>query len=132
MITPDSNFINQQITLVSMAEIPKPKVTMHEKMEEVDTSARYDEKEFNYDNKGYFLIRINSETKKIEVGHCKQNNVILKKWSGNTAKELCQAIFHSDVVSRLDHAAYLGRETLKAEVAIKLGIPYVQDSDLEI
>ncbi|MAG16168.1 hypothetical protein CMO88_03840 [Candidatus Woesearchaeota archaeon] len=117
---------------ISDAKIPKPKATLGEEIEDIDASASYDKDEFNYDPKGYFLIRIIPEKKKIEVGHCKQNNVILKKWSGNTAKELCQAIIKSDAISRSDHAAYLGRETLKAEVALKLGIEYVQDSDLEL
>lgn len=115
-----------------MTEIPKPKVTLDKGMEELDTAASYDKDEFHYDPRGYFLIRINPETKKIEVGHCKQNNVILKRWSGDNARQLCQAVLKSGVVSRLDHAAYLGRETLKAEVALKLGIQYVQDSELEI
>ena len=117
---------------VSDAKIPKPKAMLHENIEDIDATAVYDDKEWTYDVKGYFLIRIIPETKKIEVGHCLQNNIVLKKWSGNTAKELCQAILHDTVVSRLDHAAYLGRETLKAETAIKLNIPYVQDSDLEL
>ncbi|MBI2664392.1 DUF4346 domain-containing protein [Candidatus Woesearchaeota archaeon] len=115
-----------------MAKIPKPEVSFSSGMEEIDAAKAYDADEFNYDPKGYFLIRINPETKRIEVGLCRQNNVILKKWAGDGAKQLCQAILKSGAVSRLDHAAYLGRETLKAEVSIKLGKEYVQDSDLEI
>jgi len=115
-----------------MAQIPKPKVTLGKDMENIDAASAYDDAEFNYDPNGYFLIRINEESKKIEVGLCKQNNVILKKWSGSNSKEICQAIIKSDVISRKDHAAYLGRETLKAEVALKLGIKYVQDSDLDL
>jgi len=41
-------------------------------------------------------------------------------------------VLKAGLISRDDHAAYLGRETLKAETALKLGIPYVQDSDLEL
>jgi len=115
-----------------MATIPKPKVELHENVKEIDASANYDDKEWTYDPNGYFLIRTDPKTKLIEVGHCKQNNVILQKFFGETAKELCQAILKSGTVSRLDHAAYIGRETLKAESALKLGITYVQDSDLEL
>ena len=113
-----------------MATIPKQNAKMGENATGIDAVARYDDKEWTYDPKGYFLIRINKGL--IEVGHCKQNNVILKKFTGKTAKELCQAILKENVVSRLDHAAYIGRETLKAETALKLGIEYVQDSDLTI
>jgi len=115
-----------------MADISKPKVELSKDVKDVDATAEYDETEFNYDKEGYFLIRINPETKKIEVGHCRQNNVILEKFSGNNARELCQAIIKAGLISRLDHAAYLGRETLKAEMALKLNKPYVQDSDLEL
>ncbi|MEM4524601.1 MAG: DUF4346 domain-containing protein, partial [Archaeoglobaceae archaeon] len=33
-------------------------------------------------------------------------------------------------VSRLDHAAYLGRELMKAEIALRLGKNYIQDREL--
>jgi len=115
-----------------MAEIPKPKVTLSGDVHEVDAKANYDDKEWVMDVKGYLLIRINPETKNIEVGHCRQNNVILQKFTGKNAKELCQAVLKAGVISRLDHAAYLGRETLKAEAALKLGIEYVQDDDLKV
>lgn len=115
-----------------MAHIPKQKAALSKDVKDVDAAAAYDSKEWVYDSKGYFLIRINKDTKKIEIGYCKQNNVILQKFSGNNAKELCQAVVKANLISRLDHAAYLGRETLKAETALKLNKPYVQDSDLEL
>ena len=115
-----------------MALIPKPKVTLSENVKETDASALYDDKEWFYDTKGYFLIRTLPDEKLIEVGHCRQNNEILRKFSGKNAKELCQAVLKAGIVSRQDHAAYLGRETLKAETALRLGIPYVQDGDLEL
>ena len=115
-----------------MAHIPKPKVALSEDMKVIDAAADYDSNEWVYDRKGYFLIRVNQDTKKIEVGYCRQNNVILQKFSGNTSKELCQAVIKANLISRLDHAAYLGRETNKAETALKLGKTYVQDSDLTL
>ncbi len=50
-------------------------VKYSEKFKEVDAS--YDEsKEFALDPKGYFLIRVNNEAKKIEVGFCEKGNVM--------------------------------------------------------
>jgi hypothetical protein len=50
---------------------------------------------------------------------------------GRTAKELCIALFeHPDQpspVTRLDHAAYLGREFIRAEIALFTGAEYIQD-----
>ncbi|MBS3133591.1 DUF4346 domain-containing protein [Candidatus Woesearchaeota archaeon] len=114
-----------------MAKSPKPEPTLSKNLKDVDAAANYDSEEWFYDEKGYFLIRISQETRKIEVGHCRQNNVILEKFSGNNSKEVCQAVINAGLISRLDHAAYLGRETTKAETALRLNIPYVQDSDLE-
>lgn len=110
----------------------KTKPTPSKDMETVDAAAAYDSNEFEIDPKGYFLIRVNRDTGKIEAGHCRQNNVILKVFSGNTAKELMQAIIKSGTVSRMEHAEYLGRETMKAETAKELGMEYVQDRDLEL
>ncbi|MEM0982159.1 MAG: DUF4346 domain-containing protein [Cyanobacteria bacterium P01_H01_bin.58] len=55
----------------------------------------------------------------------------IRVYTGRTAKELCIAIFENQEnpcpVSRLDHAAYLGREFVRAEVALLAGQAYVQD-----
>lgn len=52
-------------------------------------------------------------------------------YTGRTAKELCIAIFEDAdrpcPIGYLDHAAYLGREFMRAERALVEGIPYVQD-----
>lgn len=51
-------------------------------------------------------------------------------FSGSTAKELCIKIFEETQpcpVTYLDHAAYLGREFVRAEVALLSGQDYVQD-----
>ncbi len=109
----------------------KAKPTLSKDIEKVDAAAAYDPNRFKIDPKGYFLIRINPETRKIEAGYCRQNNAILKVFSGNNAKELMQAIIKAGVVSSLQHAEYLGRETMKAQMARELGIEYVQDSDLD-
>lgn len=51
-------------------------------------------------------------------------------FSGRTAKELCIQIFEQTQpipVTLLDHAAYLGREFVRAEIALVTGVEYVQD-----
>ncbi|HEY9878389.1 MAG TPA: DUF4346 domain-containing protein [Leptolyngbyaceae cyanobacterium] len=52
-------------------------------------------------------------------------------YTGRTAKELCIAIFEDAAnpcpISFLDHAAYLGREFVRAEMALISGEEYVQD-----
>lgn len=51
-------------------------------------------------------------------------------FSGRTAKELCVKIFEGTQpypITMLDHAAYLGREFMRAELALETGEEYVQD-----
>lgn len=52
-------------------------------------------------------------------------------YTGRTAKELCIALFETPErpcpISYLDHAAYLGREFVRAEIALISGQDYVQD-----
>lgn len=52
-------------------------------------------------------------------------------YTGRTAKELCIKIFEAPdgecPISYLDHAAYLGREFTRAEIALINGSDYVQD-----
>ncbi|MEO1132183.1 MAG: DUF4346 domain-containing protein [Cyanobacteria bacterium J06639_1] len=51
-------------------------------------------------------------------------------YSGRTAKELCVKLFEQtdkSVVSQFGHAAYLGREFVRAEIALRDGSDYIQD-----
>lgn len=51
-------------------------------------------------------------------------------FTARTAKELCVKIFEStrpSPVTMLDHAAYLGREFVRAEIALLTGKEYIQD-----
>ena len=86
-------------------------------------------KDWRMDPVGYFLIRINPDTKKLEAGLCEKDNVILKKFIGDNAEEIYNTIIRH-VSLRQDHAAYLGKELEKAEIARKLNLEYVQDEPL--
>ncbi len=49
---------------------------------------------------------------------------------GKSAKEIADTAIRHNLLSRLDHAAYLGRELMKAEIAKLLRKNYIQDRDL--
>ena len=49
---------------------------------------------------------------------------------GETAETVCAKVVEMGLVTRLDHAAYLGGELAKAEIALKTGKEYIQDSPL--
>jgi dihydropteroate synthase-like protein len=84
------------------------------------------------DEKGLFKIAVDHNSGTIVAVHipCSQQdkpNVIIK---GKTAENIFSKIEEMNLISRLDHAAYLGRELAKAEIALKTGKEYIQDSQL--
>ena len=93
-----------------------------------------------FDIKGFFVIIVDKLKKKIVVEHYnyvkdkkliktgKINEVI----EGTVAEELCKKIIDKGLLSRMDHASYLGRELQKAEQALKYNLDYVQDEELKI
>jgi dihydropteroate synthase-like protein len=48
---------------------------------------------------------------------------------GKTGREVMDTILKMELVSRMEHAAYLGQELKKAELALKLGRSYAQDDE---
>jgi dihydropteroate synthase-like protein len=79
--------------------------------------------EFVRDKAGDFRIWVHED--KIICSHKKLTV------AGDNAKSIVDTIVSNGLVSRLDHAAYLGRELKKAEIALKLGKNYVQDFELD-
>jgi dihydropteroate synthase-like protein len=56
----------------------------------------------------------------------KPNNII----KGKTAESVYAEIIEKGLVSKLDHAAYLGNELAKAEIALRTGKEYIQDKPI--
>ena len=50
--------------------------------------------------------------------------------AGSNARDILNTLIEKGLVSRLDHAGYLGRELEKAEIALRLKRNYVQDEPL--
>lgn len=88
-------------------------------------------KEWKQDTSGYFLIKINPETQEISAGFCTNDNVLHAEIVGKNAEEIYNTILREEMVYSLQHAAYLGLELQKAEVALKLNLKYIQDSLLD-
>ena len=105
------------------------------------------------DPEGYFIIYIDREAGLICAKHYtnviddrglavdpETGKVICAKGSvprtsttlftGRTAKELCVKVIEESqpcLLTMLDHAAYLGREFIRAEIALLSGAEYIQD-----
>jgi dihydropteroate synthase len=75
-------------------------------------------------------LAVDPETGKVIPAKGKVERTHSTLFTGRTAKELCVVIFEQTQpcpVSMLDHAAYLGREFVRAEYALISGQEYVQD-----
>lgn len=93
---------------------------------------------FNPDPRGNFVIKINPETKKINIQHFTpmgektqftwENTHVREK---QALEELFAKLAHSNFILNHDHALYLGAELQKAITAMKTGQKYVQDKELE-
>lgn len=114
---------------------------------------KFSQRFINLDPGGYFIIYLDREAGLICAKHFtntinerglavdpetgkpipvrgKVERTATKVFSGRTAKELCIQVFEQDqpsLVTYLDHAAYLGREFVRAEIALVNGQDYVQD-----
>ena len=75
-------------------------------------------------------LAVDTETGKVIPAKGKVTRTNTTMFTGRTAKELCVKIFEKTKpcpLSMLDHAAYLGREFIRAEVALLSGVEYIQD-----
>ncbi len=110
-------------------ELVSTKLKVSDKAEEI--VAEYDDlKEFVMDPKGYFLIKADKDKKEIQVGFCGSRNKVEVIVKGKKPLEIYQTVIKRGLLSRMDHAAYLGRELQKAYIALEKGIDYVQDDEL--
>ena len=75
-------------------------------------------------------LAVDPETGKVIPAKGKVERTHTTLFTGRTAKELCVKILEetqSVPLTMLDHAAYLGREFVRAEIALVTGEEYVQD-----
>ena len=96
-------------------------------------------KDWVMDPSGYFLIAIDREKKILRVGYCKFTklgnkpvNDMVSIISGRNAIEIVNTLIKHKYISSLQHAADMGIELCKAELALKYKLNYVQDKDLKI
>ena len=80
------------------------------------------------DPAGYFVIYVDRRAGMLSLEHFHNTGVLNLVVEGSTAAELYITAIERDLVTRLDHAAYLGRELARAEESLHTGHPYVQDA----
>ncbi|MHA1913502.1 MAG: dihydropteroate synthase-like protein [Promethearchaeota archaeon] len=79
------------------------------------------------DDKGYFRIYLNPIARKIYILFFSRKDNLLYTFIGDNSEALSKEIIKQDLTGDVSHLNYLGRELKKAEIALLLGKPYIQD-----
>lgn len=79
------------------------------------------------DPQGYFVVYPDQARGRLMLEHYTNQGVLDRAFEAQTPPALYAAAIEAGLISRLDHAAYLGRELARAEESLRTGQPYVQD-----
>ena len=112
---------------------------INKKIKKKITAKYHKIKDWKMDPKGYFLIAIDKNKKIIRVGYCiftrlgnSPINDMIAEITGKTAIEIVNTLIREKFISTLQHAADMGIELHKAEMALKYSFKYVQDKEIKI
>ncbi|MEW6144150.1 MAG: DUF4346 domain-containing protein [Thermodesulfobacteriota bacterium] len=76
---------------------------------------------------GYFVIFPDQDKNIIAVEHYHNNGALNKIVEGEDISAIYMTIIENKLISKLDHACYLGKELARAEESLRTRTPYVQD-----
>jgi tetrahydromethanopterin S-methyltransferase subunit A len=79
------------------------------------------------DPAGYFVVFPEQRRKTLILEHYTNQGVLDAVFEGDSPAALYSTVIQKELLSRLDHAAYLGGELARAERALETGEPYIQD-----
>ena len=82
---------------------------------------------YKSDPAGFFVVYPDVRTKQLVVEHYTNAGVLNCVVEGLTSTAVYAEIVKRELVSQLDHAAYLGRELATAERCLRTSDPYIQD-----
>ena len=79
------------------------------------------------DPAGYFVVYPDQAKQQIALEHYTNKGVLNRVFTANDSAALYTTVINEALISRLDHAAYLGRELARAEHSLHSGEQYIQD-----
>ncbi len=88
-------------------------------------------REWVHDPEGFFVVLLDRDAGVVICEHYTQDGVLNEVVRGKLATDIANTAIKRGLLSRLDHAAYLGRELARAEAALALGLAYTQDRPLK-
>lgn len=89
-------------------------------------------RDWHQDPNGYFTIMPFINEGLIKVRFYTNDNKRKYLFVGKTPQDLYWEITQRGLISKMEHAAYLGKELAKAYIALKNKIHYNQDDDLDL
>ena len=98
------------------------------KLRKIDRIEARQQRKLILDPLGFFIIYPKKEEERIYLEHYKEDGTINEVIFGRNPAWIASTAIERNLVSRLNHAAYLGRELEKAYLSMIQGFPYVQDS----
>ncbi len=109
-------------------------------MKEIELIDAEEDRKVTLDPKGFFVIFLKDDA--IMVEHYRNVNKggrlkvetgeLTRVIRGNSAKAICDTFMREELISRMDHMAYLSRELQKAELALIHGLEYEQSKPLKV
>ncbi len=90
------------------------------------------DKKVALDIAGSFQIYIDQKEKLIILRHQNKNLEFDVQINGKDAKSIYETALRMKLLTRMEHAAYLGEELAKAQIALENGQEYIQDKSLKI
>ncbi len=103
---------------------------IHDRIEKAPINMYFDP-EIDTDPRGIVNILVVDRVIKLKLQNPETGETLLEL-DGKTARELLYKIKHFRIISRIDHAVFIGSELAKAEMCIKLGIYYKYDTAIEL
>ncbi len=83
------------------------------------------------DPKGYCVIKVFYARKEIGLRHYTKSGVLDLELRGDDSYEMVHYLIDNEHISSLQHAAYLGHELQKAQIAMRNRLYYNQDERID-
>ena len=85
-------------------------------------------KRLKLDPAGYFVIMVmNGKENPLLIEHYSNDGRLRNMIEGKDSASICATLIDKNLISQMDHAAYLGRELAKAELSLISDSKYTQD-----
>lgn len=114
--------------LMNLNQLARPPYDSGLRIDLVEAKKAEPARRLKLDRSGYFVILVmKGREQPLLVEHYTNDGVLRNVIEGTDAASICATIVEMNLISQLDHAAYVGRELAKAELLLSAELKYIQD-----